>query len=307
MASEEQEQHQVSVSLPPEVGTWLEDEADRNDLSDGQLCRQLLTTVKAATTNGDFEPADVTRVEALRADLEAQREEFIDHVEDVRKRTIEVKRETDGKAPADHTHEEFAQTAEIMALEERIAALEGVREDLEAGLKDVETTVDSGFENFESILEHLFESTDNLEDKSTLLATAVLDLREKRDTLAVQERRRSEAEQLKLAANQLGVRTATCEACSADVDIALLTEPSCPHCQSTIADVSKKSSFFGTHTLEVGDPPALPDHAADAVSTTDGEELFDSVAAVSTEETDQSGQSSDEALSKRQTEIDSDE
>ncbi|MFP8888434.1 hypothetical protein ACLI4U_01505 [Natrialbaceae archaeon A-CW2] len=306
MASEEQEQHQVSVSLPPEVGTWLEDEADRHDLSDGQLCRQLLTTVKTAATNGDFEPADVARVEALRADLEAQRQEFIDHVEDVRERTIEIKRETDEKAPKDHSHEEFAQTAEITALEERIVALEAAREDFEAGLEALETTVDSGFENFESILEHLFETTDDLENKSAVLATAVLDLREKRDTLAVQERRRSEVDQLKLAANQLGVRTATCEACSAAVDIALLTEPACPHCQSSIADVSKKSSFFGTHTLEVGDPPALPDHAADAVSTTGGEELFDSVAAVSTEGTGQSDHD-DDAFSKGQTETDSDE
>lgn len=304
MASEEQEQHQVSITLPPEVGTWLEDEAGRHDLSDGQLCRQLLTTVKSASTNGDFDPVDVATVESLRADLEAQREEFIDHVEDVRKRTIEIKRETDGKAPKDHTHEEFTQLQAVETLEERIDVIESTREDLESTLEELEITIGSGFENFESILEHLFETTDDLADKSTVLATAVLELREQRDTLAARERRRSEADQLKLAANQLGIRTATCEACSAAVDIALLTGPACPHCQSSIADISKKTSFFGSHTLEIGDPPALPDYAADAVSTAGDEELFDSVADVSTEETDQSRE---EPLSKRQTETDADE
>ncbi|MFC7230985.1 hypothetical protein ACFQMM_05320 [Saliphagus sp. GCM10025308] len=139
----------------------------------------------------------------------------------------------------------------LSAFEDRIDALSSLEADLEA----LSEAVDSGFENFEDVLEHVLETTDELERRSTTLATAVLDLREQRDALAARERRRSEAERLQRAASRLGIQTATCAACSTAVSMGLLTEPTCPYCGTQFADVSKKRSFLGSHTLETGEPP----------------------------------------------------
>ena len=89
------------------------------------------------------------------------------------------------------------------------------------------------------------------------MATAVVDLREQRDAAAERAQRRAEADRLKRAANQLGIQAAVCEACDERVDLALLTDAECPHCASGFTDVVENTSFFGSHTLETGEPPAL--------------------------------------------------
>ena len=233
----------ISFALPGPVHDWLGREASRRDESRDDVCRHLVTAAHAVATSDEIEPTDLEDVAAVQAQLDAQREEFVDLLEDVRSRVIQVKRETDGKAPLDHDHSEYADDAAVETLREEVDALE--------------STVDGGFENFEDILDHLLEESAALEERSTLLAKAVVDLREQRDALAERERCREAVEQLKLAANRLGIRTAVCDACDGDVDIALLTEPECPHCATTITDVAEKRSFFGSHTLVTGEPPAL--------------------------------------------------
>ncbi|MFP9192905.1 hypothetical protein [Natronosalvus vescus] len=273
MASEDHEDGAVSVALPADLEDWLEAEAAQRGVSRNQFCQQLLSAMRTADDDTEFEPADVAALESLRTDLESQRREFIDHVEDVRDRVIQVKGEADGKAPVDHDHDDYAGEEAVETLEARLTALEDQADQLE----QLGETVDSGFENFETVLEHVLETTDELDRRSTTLAKAVLDLREQRDSLASRERRRSEVDELRLAANRLGVRTATCESCAAAVDIALLTEPRCPHCGSAVADVSAKTSFFGSNRLETGEPPALAPGAEAAVETSDDGSLFETV------------------------------
>ena len=248
MASEDNDGG-VSFALPADVDDWVAETAERRDESREDVCRRVIRAAHAvATETGDeSEPAALADVEDLEDRLDDQREEFVELLEDVRSRVIQVKRETDAKAPAEHDHTEYAADDDLAAL----------RDDLE----DLEGTVDAGFENFEEVLDYLFDRTDDLEERSTVLAKAVVDLRDRWDDFAERERRRAEAERLQLAANRLGIRTAACEDCGESVDIALLTAPECPRCASPFADVAERTSFFGSHTLETGDPPALEGRA----------------------------------------------
>ena len=259
MASEEHDDGGLSFALPAEVGDWLTEQAKKHGESEEDVVRRLLVAAHSVTQDGQFaDPVDQEDVEELHGHLQAQREEFVELVEDVRSRVIQVKREADAKAPADHDHDEYVTDGD----------LEDIRSELSAtreGVDALEATVDAGFENFEEILDHLITESEELEERSAILAREIVDLREKRRIVAERERRRAEVERLKLAANRLGIRKATCEECGSSVDVALLTEPACPDCASAFADVQKKSSIFGSHKLVTGQPPALEGRVVDAV------------------------------------------
>ncbi|QSW99074.1 hypothetical protein [Haloterrigena alkaliphila] len=260
--SSEDDDGGISFAPPGEVDDWLAREASRRGETRDDVCRRLVTAAHAVATDDDLEPTDLEDVEALRTQLDAQREEFTDLLEDVRSRVVQVKRETDAKAPAEHDHAEYADADEQAALRESVAALE--------------STVDDGFANFETVLEGVFDETDELEERSALLASAVLDLRDHRDAMAERERQRAEADRLKRAANRLGVRAAVCDSCDESVDIALLTAPECPHCASAFTDVAAKSSFFGSPALVTGEPPALEGDVENAVAP-ESEDVFEAV------------------------------
>lgn len=289
MAGEETERPPVSISLPPDVDDWLTEVADRYDESRDETCHRLLLAAHAVATDDadaidpdalaslpDAEEledlaaaADLSDLEDdLQADLEDAREEFQNFLEDVRERVIQVKRETDAKAPAAHDHPSYADRDDLESLRETV--------------DDLDRRLDAGFENFEEVLEHLLERADEVESRATVLASAVLDLRERQETLLERERRRARVDSLKLAANRLGVRSAACEECGESVDVALLTEPECPTCASTIADVEPKSGFFGSPTLVTGDPPALEGRARNVAD----EGPSDALEAVAAETTD---------------------
>lgn len=221
----------VSFALPAEVDAWVAETAEQRDESREEICRRVVTAAHAIATDDESVPVDQRELEDLEeqveADLESHHEEFHELLEDVRSRVIQVKREADAKAPADHDHAEY---------EDDIASMR-------TDLTDLEDHVSAGFENFEDVLDYLFDQTDDLEERSTVLATAVVDLRDRWNAVAERERRRAAVERLQLAANQLGIRAAACEDCDASVDIALLTAPECPHCASSFADVTERTSF----------------------------------------------------------------
>ncbi|WP_222918555.1 hypothetical protein [Natrinema sp. SYSU A 869] len=243
MSSQDRDEGGVSFTLAAEVDDWLTEEAARRGETRDERCRRLVTAAQRVATDDDLELADRDELVALRSQLEAQREEFTDLLEDVRDRVVEVKRNADGKAPAEHDHPDRPTDDDLAALRGEVTALE--------------RTVDGGFNNFGTVLEDLIAETDELADRSMLLAQAVVDLREHRDERAARQRRRAAADDLKLAANRLGIRTAMCVDCSSSVDIALLTAPECPHCASGFTDVEDRSSIFGSHRLLTGEPPAL--------------------------------------------------
>ncbi|WP_435359348.1 hypothetical protein [Haloarchaeobius sp. DFWS5] len=270
MASEEQVD--LSVRLPPALGEWVREHATEQDAEPDELVQQLLSAYQTvsshAETNGGIDFDTPGGNEALEERIDAQHEEFMDHVEDVRDRVIQVKYEADDKAPADHNH------ADLSA---RLDDLDADIDALEDDLGEVEETVERGFENFEDILEYLVDTSDDLDAKLVKLARVTLDVRSEVSRLAAAEARRAEVEALKLAANRSGVERAKCDECETNVTVALLTEPTCPHCASSFSDVEPSSSFgpFGTHRLLTGDPPALPEGAEPSMDEQLAEEFLD--------------------------------
>jgi len=195
---------------------------------------------EAMATDEPFAASDEREKRELQTHLTEQRKEFTDLLEDVRARVIQVKRETDQKAPADHTHAELA---------ESVAAVTAGLEELEAELSALEETVTDGFENFEEVLAYLVDEIDEIDSRTVTLANAVVDSRNREQGREGGSRRRAAADRLKLAANRAGISQAACEACASSVEIGLLTVPDCPHCGREFTDVKSKRLFFGSNTL----------------------------------------------------------
>jgi hypothetical protein len=140
MSSESTDEQTVTVELPAELDEWLDEQAAALGLDRETVLVQLLASYRTAEQlesdgqlriDGDGEGhsavlgADdieetVERVvddqttaatDALRETLTARIDEvesdFQANLDDVRDRVVQVKRETDQKAPEDHTHEAF--------------------------------------------------------------------------------------------------------------------------------------------------------------------------------------------------------
>ncbi|WP_135535801.1 hypothetical protein [Halostella pelagica] len=263
MSSEES--GELSVSVPRELREWLDRQADERAQSPDDVIRQFIESYYAVDQmeNGDSPDAVVEELvnaddgvsDAVEERLDEIDDRYMDLIEDVRERVIQVKREADGKAPADHDHPDVLDRldgldAETERLVDDIAAVE-------THLEDLDDRLDAGFANYEDVLEYLTDTTDELQERTDLMARAVVDVRDEVRQLAGESERRAEAESLQVAANRLGVRTADCDHCGSEVDIALLTAPECPHCANTFSDVEGKRRFFDSATLVTGQPPAL--------------------------------------------------
>ncbi len=93
------------------------------------------------------------RFDALEADFQTK-------IEDVRERVVQVKREADAKAPADHGHEEF----------DRIDALTQEIEDIEAELAALRGDVTESLETENERVADIDSRLDDVEDKLTRVA-----------------------------------------------------------------------------------------------------------------------------------------
>ncbi|WP_049969901.1 coiled-coil domain-containing protein [Haladaptatus cibarius] len=245
--------------LPDSVTRWLDEKADELDISRQQLLSELLTAHRALDEDDDID-----------GELDTLREEFMSKLADVRERVVQVKRETDRKASADHDHPDLRnELADIQRAAEELDALrERVAENRER--------TDDGFENYESVLEYLTETTDELENRLDVLARALVSVRGQTRTLATQNATRAATAELARTANRNGITSAKCGECGTGVTISLLTEPSCPHCSVTFEDVEPKQGFFGSNRLVVGRPPAIEGDTLDS----DVDELVDEVEAM---------------------------
>ncbi|WP_458205712.1 hypothetical protein [Haladaptatus sp. NG-SE-30] len=256
MASEDTGRQQ-SPDLPPEVNRWLDEKADERGLSRQQLLSELLAAHRA-----------IDEDDALDAELDALRDNFMEKITDVRERVVQVKLEADEKAPTDHGHPELGE--QLDAIERAVKELDALDERVAANRE----RMDAGFENFESVLDYLTESTDELEDRLDVLARALVSVRDQTRTLAAQNARRAATAELARTANRHGIKSGKCEECETSVTIALLTEPACPHCGASFTDIEPKRGFFGSNTLVVGTPPALEGETLDP----EVDDLLDEVA-----------------------------
>lgn len=239
MASESRDT--VSVTLPDELGSWLEERAEGADLSREELLRQLVSAYRVTTEedapleDGVAEIVDA-RVSGLESDVD-------DKFENVRKRVLQIKREVDGKAAADHDHPELER---VDAVDRR---LESIVSDLEAVTDDV-AELEDRVDGQEAAL-------DDVRDKLTRVASAVIRLRDGENDGRLTALRR--------AAARNGVNEADCDACEGSVHVALLSEAICPHCGIELADVEPAKGFFSS-------PRLVPGDAAGGSSATEGSE-----------------------------------
>ena len=236
--------------LPDELESWVDDRAAATDRTREEVVHRLIAAHRELDEreDGDGE-LDLDAVDGFETGSDASRETDVDSIEqglddvaervaaleadldekitDVRERVIQVKRETDAKAPAEHDHPE------------------------------IDRRLSEGFENYEEILEYLTDTTDEHGSKLDRLGSAVVALRSRLSALEGSVETREAAADLRREANSRGVTKAACESCGETVHLGLLDEPRCPHCDAPFDGLEPKRGFFGSNRLTVGDRPAL--------------------------------------------------
>jgi methyl-accepting chemotaxis protein len=181
------------------------------------------------------------RVAALEADLD-------DHVEDLRGRVVQLKRELDAATVGDDTG-----GRDHGDLREEIDALAA---DL-GGLRRTVATIDRGIDNHETVAEELDAEIRTLRDRTDRLAGATLDLRDRVADLEATADARDDLAELRREAAERGVPAGDCAGCGRRVHLGLLADPVCPHCDARLEGVRPARGFFGDPTLTTASPPAL--------------------------------------------------
>lgn len=194
------------------------------------------------TSVGDVEER-LDRLESRLADLE---EDFAAKLTDVRERVIQVKRETDGKAPADHEHEGSAGGA-----------------DVEDALDDLEARTEASVEALEAAVEDLETRAADFDGKLDRLARAAVSMKRRLADLSGAGGDRERLAALAAEANREGVDRARCGACAKPVRVSLLAAPRCPHCETAFTGVEASGGWlFGSDTLRTDRRPALTGEVA---------------------------------------------
>ena len=290
MASESTE-GAVSVDLPSELHDWLEEKATELGVEREQLLVQLVAAYRTAAEvddvpavlgppDGSTLPADTVEehvadavedqlgstvresaeplvtervnesTKAVQRQLgdriDAAEEEFTEKLKDVRERVIQVKKEADAKAPADHTHEQLEVVAD---LDRSVATLEDE-------LAELRSTVEEAVPEHESKITEVDARIAEMEDRLKTVAWVVSDLRDAHESGKGLEA----VERIKRAAAKADIERAKCENCGNKVTLALLTDPTCPHCDATVTNVEPDPGWFRkpklrvASQLESGDP-----------------------------------------------------
>lgn len=253
MASESTEDGTLTVSLPSELDEWLSARAQTLGVDRDVVLLQLLSSYRAASELGDDSVpiAGPQAVEQAVADglsetgeaveqrvsdrVDAVEQRHEEDIEDVRGRVVQLKRELDGKASADHDHEQFRQVEDLQA----------EVSDLQSTVADIESDLESTVAEHDVVLEEMDERLSELQDRLKTVAWVVSDLREAYESQGGLEA----VERIKRAAAKADIDRAKCESCGQGVDIALLTDPECPHCQATVTNVEAADSWFGSPRL----------------------------------------------------------
>ena len=245
----------------PSSGGGDPDEAAESLVGKEDLLEELLTSSGAGDGLQSLTEF-VERLEALEAAVADLDDALDDQIQDVRDRVIQVKRETDSKAPTEHDHPDLA--ADVDRVDDDLASLGEDVADLDDELDRVGDRVEAvddrttrGFSNYEDVLEYLIDATDGLNRKADTLARATTQLRERAGRLEAAEADRAAADALRRSAQVHGVTEAKCEDCGETVRLALLTGSTCPHCESSFARIDPSRGFFRSSVLRTGRRPAL--------------------------------------------------
>lgn len=256
----------VAADLPPDLAAWLEERAAEANVEPAELLTRFVTAYRAAEGAESVDEVPTAEdVDQLHRELDALQSDVDEKIGDVRQRVIQVKREADAKAPAQHDHEKLA--AELSTLKDRMEVLAeeaGTSEEFENEIASLSTRIEeleentkSGFENFETILEDLIDRADELETRLETLGRAAVRLQDAIKEFRTQTSAREQVESIHREANRKNIEQAACEDCGATIDISLLTEPACPECGESFAGVKRRSRFWQSHMARTGEPPAI--------------------------------------------------
>jgi ABC-type transporter Mla subunit MlaD len=243
------------IDLPEGVGDWIAELARKRDVSEEELLSRLLGT-SADGPDMDEIHDRLGELQSSLGELEGRVDSLDDafeaNVSDVRERVIQVKREADAKAEADHGHPDLVTdvgdlAADVDALADTVEELD---ERVEASIGDVTAETEALHKEVDAL-------TEDVTDKLNVLAAAVVEMRDQVRTLLAEREKRTLTAELRRQANRNGVRSAKCENCSNVVQVGLLVEPRCPHCNDSFEKLDPKDGFFGSNVLKTGSPPAL--------------------------------------------------
>jgi hypothetical protein len=180
------------------------------------------------------------QIESVESELhdriESVESDFDEKIKDVRKRVVQLKKETDKKAPKKHTH------PEIEALDDLETDIDMLEDELESVNSDYKELATAHSETADKHTERL----DELQERLQTVAWVVSDLREERTKSGLDA-----VDRIKHAAAKADIERAKCENCKQGVQISLMTEPRCPHCEATLSNVEPASGWFGDPTLTV--------------------------------------------------------
>lgn len=256
MATEPTAESELSVTLPPSLSEWLDERADALGIEREALLVQLLETHRSAAEMDDdlasfFESVDAAgpdvvstiddlgervddvddRIDGVDSRVDDVEAELAKSVEDIRNRVLQLRDAVEERAPADHSHTEIEALAD--RLEAVSAEIDGITEEADDASEDL------------WLLSTELSTTNGrlktLESKINRLARVVVDdkRRETADAAAT-----AELNELRRAANRTGTTTADCAGCETPVEIALLSEAACPHCDRRLDGLETPDSVF---------------------------------------------------------------
>ena len=262
MASEPTEGRALSVSLSPSLEEWLTERADEVGVEREELLVSLLGAYREATTGDTAETLLEPRAERI---IERRLDQYDEDVErkldDIRRRVVQVKQETDTKADAERVEEVVSRLDE---LESSVGRLRSAVDGSDSGDgEDIAALRESLRSRAETAVK-LDERLDDVESKLTRVARVVVALREEheRDS-AGDDEPASERDpvptlaegpaetllDIKRRAAREELSSAECGACGESVDLSLLPEAACPHCGATFGGLEGRDGMFSSPRL----------------------------------------------------------
>jgi len=259
--------------LDPTDGTVdaaIEAAADEAGVGREELLKRAIVTLAEGE---DIDVPDAEEVAALESRLDELDADVDEKVADLRERFVELYRDLEAKAPADHAHAETAERMDALAADldrvsERLDELEAdavSRSTVDEAVEERVGDLDDRLADIESRTADLAElearvdaiDTDDLDDKLSRVAGAVVRVRRRLEAAERDRADRERLDALAATANRNGVRKAACTDCGETVDVGLLTEPECPHCGREFGELEPNPGFLGTSRLVAGEQPAL--------------------------------------------------
>lgn len=191
------------------------------------------------------------RIDELDAELEGVTRELDAVDESTHDRTAELADQLEHVSDRLEALEDAVQSSpdarSIEKLEEAVGDLADQITSVQSQVDGQFDEVEDEFENVERILTHLFDEVDGTTEDTEALKNQVSNLQSR---LAVLDDLEAAGE-LKRKANRAGVSVPSCGACGESVDVAQLTEPECPFCNTEFDGLAsdKKWGIFSRHTL----------------------------------------------------------